>query len=302
MAQKVKNKDIADLLTDVEAELQTLLKAEREALAKGDLAKVHEGESTSAEGQPDESITSPSPAADGGSPAGGPPPGASPDGPPAGGPPPGASPDGASPDGPPAGSPPDGGSPEGGEGGDPAADEASPEALAQEYAQLDIEQLKAHYMAIKQAIMSKMPQGGEDGGSPAPGPDGGSPAGGPPPGGPAGGPPAGGPPPDEALKAEVKDLRDRLEKSQAQFDSLKKSLTSMLEKPLRKAVTSLDQARGGGSKQPVELSRSQIIAKLGTVAANPLTKSEDRRLITSYCLNKIDASAISHLLTPGATR
>jgi hypothetical protein len=232
---------------------------------------------------------------------------------------PSASPGAAAPDASPMGASPEGAPPEGsemppeeGEGemppeegaapeGDPAGEQGiDPQALEAEYAQLPVEELKAHYLAAKSALFQKMGQGQPGAGAPQGAPP---PAAGPagaPPAGPPAGPPEGAPPafkaemPSEGNggfnKSEADDLR-------AQLAAMAKVVNLLAGSPVQKAVTGLTYM---GKSEPVEdkvvLSQQEVTAKLNVLTRDPSLKKSDRERITGYYEGTVNVSAIADLL------
>jgi hypothetical protein len=287
-ATAMNDEELRALMSEVQAELDTALKSEKERLAK-----AHPGEEDSSEVPPDESATASG--SDG-------PPEASASSPPAEGsappdasasPPPG--PDGASPDG----------------GGDPMADAgvADPESIKAELASMPMEHVKALYIAAKEVLFAQM--GAAD---PA--------AASPPPAAPmldASAPPtAASPSAPPAFKAEMaasspgnggqvktvskseKDTEiEELKKKVAEFEGITSGLLSVVEKaivvPSRKAVTSVAELNKSGSKPAGQLSKSEVKERLDRAARTRLSKS-DRDLINQYTVGAINVEKVQHLL------
>jgi hypothetical protein len=217
------------------------------------------------------------------------------------------------------------GAPEGmegqeGMGQDPAAEQGiDPQALEAEYAQLPVEELKAHYLAAKSALFQVMGQqqgGGQPQGAAPAGPPGGAPPMG------AGGPPGGAPPPEMGAppamknekqfapsngggdgiptsnglevtrKSEVSDLR-------AQLEAMAKVVNLLAGQPVQKAVTGLTYM---GKGEPVEskkidLDPRAVTAKLTELTRNPGLKKSDRERITGYYEGTVKIDAIVDLLS-----
>lgn len=186
--------------------------------------------------------------------------------------------------------------------GDPAAEQGiDPQALEAEYAQLPIEELKAHYLAAKSALFQMMGQGQQGAGAPPPAA---GPSAGAPPMAPPAGPSAGAPP---AFKAEMpSDGNGKIEgfgKSEA--DDLRAQLATMAKvvnllagQPVQKAVTGLTYM---GKSEPVEdtkvvLSQQEVTAKLNVLTRDPSLKKSDRERITGYYEGTVNVSAIADLL------
>jgi hypothetical protein len=193
---KIKDNALKQILAEVEGEIATLLKSEKDKLAKA-AEESAGGESSPAESAPAES---------GGGDAS------------AGGPPaPSAPPAGASPSAPPAGpemgaAPAAPADPAAAGGGMDAGAPPSLEELSAEYAKLPPEELKMHYLAAKTALFQVMgaadggagaAAGGPPGAAPSPSPAGAPPAGGPPGASPSAGPAGDVPPAPPAMKGEM---------------------------------------------------------------------------------------------------
>lgn len=201
------------------------------------------------------------------------------------------------------------------------------EELQGEYAKLDPEALKMHYLACKAAIMAAM-GGGDEASAGAP------PA--PPAAPPAPAPEASAPP---ALKGEMKSGKQcevadeiggqikagKMAKSEteveldalkaqvaAQAEQLKKSEETMIQlaelvaKPLRKSIKGLSDLafiakEGETEKKPASagLSKQEITTKLREKSRTADLSKNDRDLINQYTVGAVDVSKIEHLLTAG---
>jgi hypothetical protein len=316
---KVSSQELDAILGELEGELSGILAGTQNKLSK---AREEEGSPSAGMGSASASAGSPSASAGGeGAPEGDPtasagaPPSAPPSaGPPAGSPPPGAAPAGAAPagepgmEGAPAGEP----GMEGAPGGDPAAagqGPMDPQALEAEYAQLPLEELKAHYLAAKAALYAQMQGGGEQGapqGAPPAAPPAGPSAGAPPAGPPPADPSAGAPPLAQSAKNKfgtgsgsggelVKKSEDAL---QAQVDALTKIVSAFVNKPMQKAITGTTYVAKSEGDAPAakSLNPNEVTAQLSTLTRSPDLKKSDRDLITGYYEGRTKLDAIVHLL------
>jgi hypothetical protein len=307
-----KDINLDTLVSEVKKELEGLLKAEADVLAK-----AHPGEDTSDETPADESAT----ASEASSPADAGPP--ADDASASAAPPPSG--DGDADDAPPADA--SGSAPaDASASGDPAADATTDhDALVAEYSKLDAETLKAHFLAAKEALMAALgaDAAGAADGAPAAPPAPAADAGAPPPAA-AAAPPmdAGSPPPDAppALKGEMpadgngENPLDAVRKAEAtvkdaeiaalkkkvaeQDEALGKLVTAMkvvVEAPARKTVTSLTQIKKNEGVDVTSMSRDQVRAALRRKAEGKLSKS-DRELINQFALNLITVEKVAHLL------
>jgi hypothetical protein len=304
----MKKSEIDSLLTEVETALTAALKEEQTKLAK-----AHPGEESSSEEPSDTSATDPKePEA-----SVSPPPGdgatdASP------------APDASASVSPEATGPADASAPpaDGSAPVDPAADQSNdPQALQDEYSKLgaaDPEALKNHYLACKAALYALMGAGADASAPPAaPVAPVASPAA-PPVASPSpSAPPAmkseksagGMPTTTEAANGgqgmmksekEIKDLTDKLAKQEEAMAGLLTLVTSVVEAPVRKAITSIaHMAKTENEKSSKEdfskLSKSEVKAKLRLAAEKPLRKS-DRELINSFDLGNIGVDKVAHLI------
>ena len=195
--------------------------------------------------------------------------------------------------------------------GDPAAaGQLDPAALAAEYAKLPIEELKVHYLALKEVLVQAM---GAQGGDPAADP---AAAGAPPP---AASPAPAGPAPGAAPaikaeigmkedvkangenplhKAELDTLRTENAALKNSVDTLVKSVKIMVEAPLRKSVISVTELPAATPQVDIgAMTRDQVRAKLRTAASNPKLSKSDRQAIVDFDFGKIDVSKVAHIVT-----
>jgi hypothetical protein len=303
------DEDLEKLVKDVQGELAALVKS-----AAGNLAKVHDGESTEDESPPDDSAASPSPPADASAPPAGAPPAAPPTDISAGGPPGDAS------------APPDGSAPPGaddGSGGGPV----DHDALVAELIKLPPEQIKAYYVASRDALAQVLGAGGG-----APDPMGG---GAPPPD--ASAPPAGGPPPgppamkseaetaavnaliknEQTAKAENATLRQelatltksvnestaKLAKYEKDLADAAKEIDAFVHGPKRRAITSTAglTKTEPETKDPIEgLTKTEIKAKLRQIARKPSLTKAERKDLEHWDVSGDGFDKIKHLFAAGA--
>lgn len=289
---KITETQIKNLLTELENEVDDLVKSEKKTLKKA------EGDEEG-EGAPEMAPEGSAPAPEGSAPAG---------------------------EGAPDMAPPDEGAgmapeaegapaPEMGMEDPAAAGPVDPEALKAEYSKLAPEELKAHYMAAKAALFEAMgaaggaPEGAAPAGPPAMG---GAPEmGAPPAGPPAGMPPEGSAP---AMKAEIPaDMKnnpanggsekaavpDAIKKSeamvvelQAQVDLMAKALEMSLSTPVRKAMTGFSYV----PQTEQALSKSEIQGRINkALAKGELSKSQKDKLL-SYSLGNLKFDEIKDLV------
>ncbi len=278
------DKELKSLIENVAADIGTLLKAET-------VAKVGEGEETEAEKTPDVSSTSPAE------------PSVSPE---ASSAPPPAEPSAAPPEAPPADAsmappadaPP---TPEASAPADPAAQggEVDADALAQEYSQLPVEELKAHYLACKAALAGKLAQDGSAA------PEGSAPQAPPmaPPGADAGGPPPMAMKSEkvdaeiEGLKKSLIDAQELIKRQESAMIDLTKAVTLAVKAPLQKAITFSDDI---GTPAVKELTKDEVRRQLSTAAKRSDLKKSDRTLIDQWTVGSIGTDKIKHLLTGAA--
>lgn len=202
--------------------------------------------------------------------------------------------------------------PEASESSDPAQEESiTPEELQAEYAKLPVEELKAHFLACKQALMAVMGgEGGEGSQPPAPpAPEATEPAAPPaPPAPPA--PEATEPPPvakseksegEQLQKAEVESLKKSLEdqgklvaEQALALERLSKAFLSVANMPLRKSAETVEHV--GKPTVEVTLSKSEALTKLNEVSRKADLKKSDRQLINQFALGHVGLDAVAHLL------
>lgn len=317
----INEKQLTDILSEVQKELDTMMKSELETLAK-----ARPGEETTGEGQEDSSKTDPtgentsaaSESPDAAS--------ASPDASGSDSSPPAADASAsASPAGDGSAPPADASaSPDGSAPADPAAQAGpiDPMQLMAEYAQLPPEDLKAHYLACKEALVQVLGAAGADDGSapPAPGADASAAAPPPPPPAAASAPAAGSPPPGgPTLKSEVPSGdklkspgpaigENPLHKTEAEFQAaidakveetvapLIKVVKMIVETPLRKSIAFAADLPASKDVDVSKMSRETIRAKLSEkIKTGTLTKSE-QDLVIDFDTGRVKADAVAHLL------
>ena len=291
MATEMTDHDLQELLNGVTESLGELLKKEVSS-ATASLHKASPGESIPPEMENSASSTAPTPpqSAPEGSSGG---PDGSPDGAPA---PADGSPEGQETPEAPA---PEGEVPEDGQG------PVDPAELQAEYSKLPVEELKTHYLAAKAALVAAMGQsdgsagGPEASGAPAPM-----------------APPEGAPP---AIKAEfsagcgsggekvavkksgdiLATLQKRIAEQDEMIQGLGKAVKIMIEKPLRKAVTSVSfiAKEGEASNDLSKMSREDVKAKLSHVAETTRLSKSDQQSIMAYCLDKAPVEKVAHLFS-----
>lgn len=327
MSINISENEYQKVLADIEADLESVLKSESDALSKafppGDDDAAGSPEASaggeSADAAPAESSDAPPAEGSESAPAdAGAPPDAS------------ASPEGAPP------------------AADPAA--GGEEDLESKLMNLPEEQLRHLYMAAKQALFARMSQqgapgaGGPPGAPPAPGLD---PAAGAPPdasAAPAGAPPGIGAPPPAAppaadpsqipppamksdaglglmkpkstgemssnkanggpgpgaVKLGKSEENEEMAEMKTKLELMAKAVTMLIGQPMRKAITGISQLNhlpkndGSNEKVEVKLSKAQITDKLKSLDQAKLTKS-DRTAINTY-YNKFEVGGIAHLL------
>lgn len=321
----VSSQELDAILSELEGELNGLLADTSNRLAK---AREEDGSPSPGMGSASASAGSPSASAGGeGSPApegspggeGAPPMGGAPEGgegaPPADPAAAGAPPAGAEGGVPGEGAPPEGapGQPgmEGAEGG------MDPQALEAEYAQLPLEELKAHYLAAKAALFAAMQGGGDPAaagaGAPPAGPAAGASPSAPPAAPPAGPSASAGAPPmamsegkniagvsqqgNGGQKVAVK--KSETEQLQEQIEALTKIVSGFVNRPMQKAITGTTYVRksedfGGENRKP--MSENEITDKLTKLTRDPNLKKSDRDAINRYYEGAVKIDAIEHLL------
>ncbi len=293
MAKKYSDIELAALIGEVREEIGGLFKSEAATLRK-DGKFPPEGSSDASAPAPDASASAPAPDA-------------------SAAPAPDASAAAPAPDASAAAPAPDASS-----GGDPI------QALQQAYSQLSPEELQAHKMALDAVLMAMgggqqdpamgggmppgaAPQGMPPGAAPAPGPDAAAPLAG-----------EGSKPVDPAammamkaeaakydlIKKEAAEAKTRASATETELAEVKKSMEVvtkafelLLKKPERKAITGRDMlAKNEPDQDASKLSKAEVTAKLGKVTRNPKLEKADRDLINDFYSNKVNLSAIAHLL------
>lgn len=316
----IDDKQLQSILSEVTSELDTMMKAEMEKLAK-----ARPGEETTGEGEDSKSKTdpkgestskkdpAPAEAASGDS--------AGSDSAGSDSAPPAADASASSADAGGSAPPADasaGGADPGSASADPAAQGGpiDPQALVAEYAQLPPEDLKMHYLACKEALVQVMgAAAGAPGADPsaagAPPPDASASAG--PPAAAASAPAPGADPTAPTLKSEVPsgnklsspgpaNGENPLNKAEQDVAALKeqvgiltKAVKKVFEAPLRKSITSVADLGAPATAPVASMSRETIRAKLKNVNLAPLSKA-DRELIAGYDLGTVKADQVAHLL------
>lgn len=169
-----------------------------------------------------------------------------------------------------------------------------------QFEQMDVEQLKGVYLAVKAALVQKL-------GGAGPGPEGSAP---PPAAPPA--PPEASAPPAPAFKSEVKaspgsggkvtveksesatikELEAKLAEKQSEIEQLATIVVDVVGQPVRKAITEV-------SVKPTadvsKLSRTEIDEQLRTKVRNGLAKS-DRELVKEFYRGSVSLEKLGHLL------
>lgn len=186
-------------------------------------------------------------------------------------------------------------------GGDPAADqgaELTPEALQAEYAKLDPQELEMHIhaaLAAKEAIMGAA--GGAAapamGAPPAPAPEVGAPADG---AGPAMKKEASMTPEKvkAMAKAEVDELRTQLKEQAEAIEALTKTLTTVMEKPLRKSIASVRPVEAP-KKDLSNLTMADVNSHLAKITSRPDLKKADRDIINDFFDRRVGIDKLAHL-------
>jgi hypothetical protein len=104
------------------------------------------------------------------------------------------------------------------------------------------------------------------------------------------------------LKSEVAALKAANEELKKNQDSIvaalsKKFAPKQTTAPKQKAITELGALNKSETKDAtVELSDKEVRKALGEKAKDPSLKKSDRDLINAYCYNKVDVSAVKHLI------
>jgi len=280
--KKLTKAQISKILDEVSEEVDELLKSEAASVA---LQKAAPGQETSGEVTPSGSSTD-----ENFSPEGSAAPSHAPDETSLAPGPEGSAPGGGGEEPPPPGP----GGEEPALGGDEGGDAATPEALAAEYSQLPLEDLKMHFEACQMALEQAL------GGAGGAGDEGG--AGAPPeasagPGGP-GGPPEEMPGTDMGKsKREIDNLKKSLSDKDGAITNLKGQigkLTDLLEQSLVQQQVIRKSAKGlsdltKSSQEPQltdvsNLSKAEVIQKLRTVTADGKLSKADRELINQFVI------------------
>ncbi len=103
---------------------------------------------------------------------------------------------------------------------------------------------------------------------------------------------------DLALKIkEVEELKKSQEKTEASLSQLTSAFKMYLEKPERKAVTSIAAIDKPGTQvEAPKLSKSEVMDKLKVITQEADLKKSDREMINAYCVGSIGVDKIAHLL------
>lgn len=200
--------------------------------------------------------------------------------------------------------------PTGSESADPAEQSGpiDPEALKAEYSQLPPEELKMHFLACKAALAEAM-----GGGQPEQAPEGTPPEGTPPAASPPMASPAeAAPQPPPALKSEMKSVpanggkpeavlgksedASKIEDLENQVEALTKAVKLSLEQPVRRAITSVAFLPRTEAEPEQAPSRAVIREKLSEVIRTKQLKKSDSDRIISYEMGSIGYEQIKDLL------
>jgi hypothetical protein len=309
MKKTLKAKELEAILDEVGAKLEPVLKSEAEKAAER-LAKAHPGESTASETPKDASATKEAPDDKSSAP---PPP--KPEGTP-----PAAKEASPPPAAPPAADPALTADPAAAT--DPAADPGAagaedPADLQAAYATLPLEDLQMHYLACKAALIAAM---GNDGGADAPPAAdpaaAAAPPAPPPPAAPPAAPPAlknelpsdpkaNGEDPANVAKSEkdltIASLEKRVTERDTALEQLTGALRKIVERPVRKAITSLSDLRksdGQGSTVDLsKLSKNEQRALVRKAAEKPNLKKSDRERLNSFFFGNLEIDGVKDLLT-----
>jgi uncharacterized coiled-coil protein SlyX len=195
---------------------------------------------------------------------------------------------------------------------DPSTEQqVTPEVLQAEYAKLDVEELKMHFLAAKAALAQAL--GGQDpeqGQAPAPGPEASAPAPGPEA---SAGPPQGDPmmgkkefggegnggkiSKAESIERDLKELKKSLTDKDLTIATMEEQLGKLVEgfqkiltQPMRKAVTSVQSmqfvGKPGSETNPIQgLSKAEIIQKLNEATRSDTLTKSDRDLINKFVVS-----------------
>lgn len=150
------------------------------------------------------------------------------------------------------------------------------------YKSMSPEEQKAHYEAIKKAMAGEVMNKSEEGKASKEEPKN----------------------DDETslLKSEVAALKaanEELKKNQESIVAAlaKKFAPKQTTAPKQKAITELGALNKSETKDvSSEMSDAQVRKALGEKAKDPTLKKSDRDLINAYCYNKVDVSAVKHLI------
>jgi hypothetical protein len=166
------------------------------------------------------------------------------------------------------------------------------EDLVALYTQLPDEAFEAHAAALQQAAQSRGGAGGQE-----PAPQGAPPA-------PTASPSPSAPPPALKSEAKVKELEAKLaklEKSLGESNAAIEGLGKVVTMPVRKAVTGLTfdpfKKTEPVKKSLKEMTRSELHKALGDKSSDPMTKSEDRRLINDFYQGNVGRESLLELFT-----
>jgi hypothetical protein len=105
----------------------------------------------------------------------------------------------------------------------------------------------------------------------------------------------------EAVKASNEELKKQNEELKKNLDGVVAALAKRFAKPApvpkQKAITELGALNKSETKPEVtELSDKEIRKVLAKKAMEPTLTKSDRDLINAYCYNKVDVSAVKHLI------
>jgi hypothetical protein len=107
------------------------------------------------------------------------------------------------------------------------------------------------------------------------------------------------------LKAELEATKTANSELKKNFEGVIEALKARFTKkpaaiPKQKAITELGvlgKSEGKNNEENTELTREQIIKKLSEKAKEPTLKKSDRDAINAFCHNKVNVTAIKHLIT-----
>lgn len=98
-------------------------------------------------------------------------------------------------------------------------------------------------------------------------------------------------------KSEAAPEADRVKELEGKVEILLKAVDLALAQPLRKAVTSVaDLPENKDSKPAQELSKPEIFERLKEKSARADLQKSDRELINGYCVGRISVDKVAHLL------